>query len=200
MTPGLSLAGYLPRADPRDVLVRRTGAAWPAVIATASPRRRLQLARLFPSARFVEIRGNVDTRLRKIAEGQAEATALAAAGLARLGIQEWPGLEFLPYDFSEVVPAVGQGAIAVQCRTADLPRFRGIFDAETAKGVGIERALQAALGGGCHTAFGAHATENRLYFFHEATGLRTAALAPGDFDNPGQTAARVLGQFGLIQK
>ena len=122
MTPGLAIAGYLPRADPRDVLVRRTGVASPQVIATASPRRRLQLARLFPGARFVEIRGNVDTRLRKIAGGQAEATALAAAGLARLGIAAWPGLEFLPYEFAQMVPAVGQGAIAVQCRAADAAR------------------------------------------------------------------------------
>ena len=199
-TAGLSIAGYLPRADPRDVLVRRTGKASPAVIATASPRRRLQLALLFPAARFVEIRGNVDTRLRKIAEGQAEATALAAAGLARLGIHGWPGLEFSPYAFTQMVPAVGQGAIAVQCRTADVPRLAGIFDAATARAVGIERALQAALGGGCHTAFGAHATGDTLYFFHEATGMRTLPLSPSDFDEPGKTAARILAEFGLNGK
>ena len=196
-TPGLAIAGYLPRADPRDVLVRRVGVASPEIIATASPRRRLQLALLFPDARFIEIRGNVDTRLRKIAEGQAEATVLAAAGLARLGISAWPGLEFSPYPFTQMVPAVGQGAVAVQCRAADAARLSGIFDAATARAVGIERALQTALGGGCHTAFGAHATADTLHFFHEATGRRTLPLTAGDFARPGPTAARVLAELGL---
>ncbi|MDR2673732.1 MAG: hydroxymethylbilane synthase, partial [Opitutaceae bacterium] len=191
MADGLALAGYLPREDPRDVLVLRAGVTAPALIATGSPRRRLQISRLFPGAAFTEIRGNVDTRLRKIAAGgggaaaggtgadgggaagggggaaagggaadgaAADATLLAAAGLRRLGIAGWPGLEFRVLDCEHMVPATGQAAIAVQCRAADAARFAAALDAETARCVTLERAFQTALGGGCHTAAAAHVT------------------------------------------
>jgi hydroxymethylbilane synthase len=197
MAPGLGIAGYLPRADPRDVLVLRAGVDAPSVVATDSPRRRMQLGLKFPGISFTGIRGNVDTRLRKIAEGAADATVLAAAGLARLGITAWEGLEFRPLEFNEMVPAVGQAAIVVQCRIADLGRFAGIFDAPTARAVSLERALQSALGGGCHTAFGAHAAVDTLHFFHEATGIRTFALSEDDFLNPGAAAVRILKESGL---
>ena len=196
-TAGLAIAGYLPRADPRDVLVRGAGVAAPRIIATASPRRRLQSVRHFPDARHIEIRGNVDTRLRKVAEGLADATILAAAGLARLGITAWPGLEFQPFALDKMVPAVGQGAIALQCRAADLPRFAEFLDRPTARTVGFERALQAVLGGGCHTAFGAHAAPDRLYFFHEKVGIHILPLTSNDFDVPAETAVSVLSQLGL---
>jgi hydroxymethylbilane synthase len=197
MPAGLALAGYLPRADARDVLVVRAGVTAPASIATGSPRRRLQIARLFPAATFTEIRGNVDTRLKKIAAGAADATLLAAAGLARLGIANWPGVEFRPLAFSEMVPAVGQAAIAIQTRAADAARLAPALDATTARHVALERAFQNALGGGCHTALGAHATDTTLHFFHEQTGPRTLALTPADFATPAETARRVLGGFGL---
>jgi hydroxymethylbilane synthase len=197
MTPGLAIAGYLPRADPRDVLVIRAGLAAPRLVATDSPRRRLQLALLFSGVEFTGIRGNVDTRLRKIAEGLADATALAAAGMARLGISAWSGLEFRPLEFTQVVPAVGQAAIAVQSRSGDAARLASLFDAATQRCVSVERALQSALGGGCHTAFGAHATASTLYFFHEATGIRVLALGPSDFDRPEAAAARILGGLAL---
>lgn len=199
MSAGLALAGYLPRGDPRDVLVVRTGGAIPKKIATGSPRRRRQAARQFPGAEFCEIRGNVVTRLRKIARDHvADGTILAAAGLQRLGITDWRGLEFHPFDFSQMVPAVGQGAIAVQCRTADALRFSPAFDAATARAVALERAFQAALGAGCHTAFGAHATADTLHFFHENTGGRMAPLHEGDFADPAATAHRLLREFGLL--
>lgn len=195
---GLAIAGYLPRVDARDVLVVRAGVAAPARIATGSPRRRLQIARLHPAATFTEIRGNVDTRLKKIAEQhQADATMLAAAGLARLGIAAWPGTEFRPLAFAEMVPAVGQAAIAIQTRAADAARLAPALDATTARHVALERAFQTALGGGCHTALGAHATETTLYFFHEQTGPRTLALTPADFAAPAETARRVLSEFGF---
>jgi len=140
----------------------------------------------------------VDTRLRKIAEQKvADGTVLAAAGMKRLGITGWPGLEFRPLDFDQMVPAVGQGAIAIQCRTADVARFAPVFDAATARGLGLERALQTALGGGCHTAFGAHAAGDRLYFFHEQTGPRVLPLAPADLDAPDPAARRMLQALGL---
>ena len=199
MPAGLMIAGYMPRADTRDVLVLRAGVEQPAKLATGSPRRRLQLARLYPAVEFCEIRGNVDTRLRKVAEQQvADGTVLAAAGLARLGIAGWPGLEFNPLAHDRMVPAVGQGAIAVQTRLADSARFAAVLHADTARSVAVERAFQAALGGGCHTAFAAHATADTLYLFHENTGLQRLPLAADDFAAPAETAARVLKTLGLV--
>lgn len=197
ITPGLVVAGYLPREDVRDVLVLREGVTVPATIASSSPRRQQQVARLFPGAKFSEIRGNVDTRLRKIAEGAADATILAAAGLNRLRLSAWPGTVFRPLALDESVPAVGQGAIAVQCRESDAALLAATLDAPTGKGVNLERALQAAIGGGCQIAFGAHATDDQLHFFHEKTGRRTLPLRPDDFLRPAETAARVLRELNF---
>lgn len=199
MPAGLMIAGYMPRADTRDVLVLRAGIERPAKLATGSPRRRLQLARLYPEVKFCEIRGNVDTRLRKVAEQHvADGTVLAAAGLARLGFGGWPGLEFHPLAHDRMVPAVGQGAIAVQTRLADAVRYADVLHADTARSVAVERAFQAALGGGCHTAFAAHATADTLYLFHENTGLQHLPLGADDFAAPAETAARVLKTLGLV--
>jgi hydroxymethylbilane synthase len=196
--PGLSTAGYLSREDARDVLILRSGLDSPSSIATGSPRRRHQATMLFPNLEFVEIRGNVDTRLRKIADLRvADATILAAAGLRRLGIASWPGLEFHPLDFGSMVPAVGQGALAIQCRAADEAAFAGILDAPTARVLGLERAIQSALGGGCHTALGAYAAADTLYFFHESVGLRTTPLGDADYAFPAAAAERILRRFGL---
>lgn len=199
MTPGLAIAGYLPRADARDVLVLREGVDVPATIATGSPRRRRQAALRFPGASFVEIRGNVDTRLRKLATDHvADATVLAAAGLARLGLTSWPGVKFVPLACSEMVPAVGQGAIAIQCRAEDAAKYAAAFDAVTAREVGLERALQSALGGGCQTAFGAYAAADTLFLFHEKTGAHRLSILRDDYINPEAAAVRVLRQLGLL--
>ena len=198
MPAGLAIGGYMPREDARDVLVLRAGVAEPKTIATGSPRRRLQIGMLFPSAQFTEIRGNVDTRLRKIAEGGvADATLLAAAGLNRLHIGNWPGVEFHALGFENMVPAVGQAAIGVQCRVGEIAKFAGAFDAATARAVTLERAFQTALGGGCHTAFAAHAAADTLYFFHHEIGLRSLPLGPEDFAEPVEFAARTLKYFGF---
>lgn len=199
MPRGLAIGGYLPRADTRDVLILRAGVETPQTIATSSPRRRLQVKLLFPDVTFTEIRGNVDTRLRKIGEQRvADGTILAAAGLKRLGIGEWPGVDFLPLNFDQMVPAVGQGAIGVQCREEDAAKFAAIFDAATARSVTLERAFQNALGGGCHTAFAAHATGDTLYLFHEDTGLRSVQLSDAEFAAPVETAARILRELKLL--
>jgi hydroxymethylbilane synthase len=198
MPEGLGIGGYLPREDARDILVLRAGVAEPKTLATGSPRRRLQIGMLFPNAEFTEIRGNVDTRLRKIAEGGvADGTLLAAAGLNRLRIGNWPGVEFRSLGFEHMVPAVGQAAIAVQCRAGDVAKFAGIFDANTFRLVTLERAFQAALGGGCHTAFAAHATADTLYFFHHEIGLRSLPLGPEDFARPVEFARSTLTYFGF---
>jgi hydroxymethylbilane synthase len=199
MPAGLTVVGYLPRADARDILILRQGITEPVTVATGSPRRRAQIARLYPAAQFTGIRGNVDTRLRKISDdGLADATVLAAAGLARLGLGTWPGLTFVTLEYTQMVPAVGQGAIAVQCRVADAAKYATIFDAPTARAVNLERAFQSALGGGCQTALGVHATADALYFFHENIGGRSLPLSSDDLNAPAATAARVLTQLGLI--
>ena len=167
--------------------------------ATGSPRRRMQVQRMFPGVAFTEIRGNVDTRLRKIADQRvADGTILAAAGLKRLGIDTWPGVEFAPLDFEQMVPAVGQGAIAVQCRETDAAKFTAIFDAATMRAVTMERAFQAALGGGCHTAFGAHVAGDTLHLFHETVGVVTVSLRAEDFAEPDVAALRILSDLKLI--
>lgn len=199
MPDGLAVGGYMPRADARDVLVLHAGVETPRTIATSSPRRRLQVKALFADAEFTEIRGNVDTRLRKIGELHvADATILAAAGMKRLGIDAWPGVELAPLEFDQMVPAVGQAAIAVQCRDDEAAKFAAVFDAPTMRSVTLERAFQAALGGGCHTAFAAHAAGDALYLFHENIGMKRLALTAADFAAPVETAARVLKQFGLL--
>jgi len=195
---GLAVAGYLPREDPRDILVLRDGVETPAVIATSSPRRRLQLAMLFPDATFTEIRGNVDTRLRKIGQDHvADATVLAAAGLRRLGIGGWQGVSFHALGCEHMVPAVGQAAIALQTRVADAERFRAVLDHRTFRAVTLERAFQAALGGGCQTAFAAHVTADTLWFYHHEIGLRSLPLSDAEIDAPEATARTLLRHFGF---
>jgi hydroxymethylbilane synthase len=196
--PGLSTAGYLPRDDPRDALILRSGVGEPRTIATGSPRRRQQASAMFANLEFTEIRGNVDTRLRKIADmNVADATILAMAGLRRLGIGSWPGVEFRPIEFGRMVPAVGQGAIALQCRSEDGAQFEGLLDAPTARGLGLERAVQSALGAGCHTALGVHAAGGTLYIFHGDIGLRTVPLTDDDYASPAAAADRIVGRLGL---
>ncbi len=197
ISAGLVIAGYLPREDPRDVLVVRAGTTTPASIATGSPRRRLQIARKFPDASFTEIRGNVDTRLKKVAAGAADATILAAAGLRRLGIAGWPGLEFHPLDVEEMVPAVGQGAIALQSRAEDEAHFAVALDAATSRQLNLERAFQRRLGGGCQLAFAAHAAGPVLHLFHEKTGPRAVALTDEDYARVPAAVDRILTQLGL---
>ncbi|MEI6466466.1 MAG: hydroxymethylbilane synthase [Verrucomicrobiota bacterium] len=199
MPDGLAIGGYMPRVDTRDVLVLRIGIDEPKLIATGSPRRRAQIQAVFPNVAFTEIRGNVDTRLRKIGEQHvADGTILAAAGMKRLGIDSWPGVEFAPLSFDQMVPAVGQGAIAIQCREADAAKFAAVFDAATMRSVTVERAFQHALGGGCHTAFAAHVAGDTLHLFHENCGIRSLILSAADFAAPAETATRVLREFGLL--
>ena len=174
LAAGTSLAGCLPRADVRDVLVFRDNlpTAVPAKIATGSPRRRAQARRLFPEAEFCELRGNVKTRLQKIADGAADATFLAAAGLDRLGIAEFPGLKFRRLSLEEMIPAASQAAIALQTRSRDAAFFARACDAETTLAATIERAFLAALGEGCHTAFAVHFTGTKILIFREDIGRR----------------------------
>jgi hydroxymethylbilane synthase len=160
---GLAIACVLPRDDPRDALVARTGTALAglppgALIGTASLRRQAQLLRYRPDLAVGPIRGNVGTRLRKLADGEFDAIVLALAGIERLG-EARLATEILPYEV--MLPAVGQGALAVECRAADaavLQLLEPLHDPGTAACVGAERAMLAALDGSCRTPIAGLAT------------------------------------------
>ena len=160
-TPGLTLAAFLPREDARDVLIARpagTLAQLPpgARIGTGSPRRAAQIAALRPDLKAVEIRGNVDTRLRRLKEGAVDALVLAAAGLARLG-RLAEAHEVLPMDV--MLPAPGQGALVIQAlQGSEAAKLAAaVDDPRTSRAVQAERALLRRLGGGCLSALGAYA-------------------------------------------
>ena len=150
---GIVIAAILPREDVRDVLVGAASiAALPqgARLGTSAPRRAAQLLHARPDCSVVPIRGNVATRLAKLAAGEADATLLAAAGLNRLG-QSGTGH---PLDAKDWLPAPGQGAIAIECRADDAAMravLAAIDHAPTRHAVTAERALLAALGGNCHS-------------------------------------------------
>jgi len=173
---GLTIAAVLPREDPLDAVVLPMGsirlrppsiASIDALVAalgrspsigTGSVRRIAQLTRLFPGARFTPIRGNLDTRLRKLDEGAHDALVLAAAGLRRLGFASRISLA-LPA--AACVPAPGQGIVAIEVRDGDDETRRAVVhidDRAAGAALKAERAVVEALGGGCQTPIGALAT------------------------------------------
>ena len=163
--PGLVLGAVLRRANPGDCLASKHEGGWRglpagALVATSSLRRKNQLLLLRPDLRVMEIRGNVPTRLRKVLEStETDALVLARAALDRLGADIVPaGLEIS--DIREMLPAPGQGAVAVECRANDtgtLGLRAALHHEETARCVTAERALLAGLGGGCHLPLGTRA-------------------------------------------
>jgi hydroxymethylbilane synthase len=163
LAPGLVLGAVPPRAAAHDVLVWRhaggLAALPPAVrIGTSSVRRRAQLLARRPDVTVVALRGNVDTRLRRWRAGEVDALVLAAAGLERLAVS-LP--EAVPLGVEEFVPAVGQGALALECRADDAEtraRLAPLGDVTAATAVAAERSFLLALGGDCNTPVGAHAT------------------------------------------
>lgn len=156
-----ALAATPPRVDPRDVLVSvkyDSLADLPlgARVGTSSQRRRAQLKALRPDIEAQEFRGNVDTRLRKLAEGQVDAILLAAAGLDRLEKTEWVRERLEPKDFC---PAAGQGSLGIESRKDDRETIAAVAfldNAATRFAVTAERAALAALGGGCQVPIGIH--------------------------------------------
>ncbi|MBO4352011.1 MAG: hydroxymethylbilane synthase [Eggerthellaceae bacterium] len=154
----LPLVCFSTREDPRDVLVFPQGAEEPDLslpIGTSSRRREVQLRALFPDATFASVRGNLQTRLRKLDEGGYGALVLAAAGLKRMGLEERIG-RYLSVD--EVIPSAGQGVLAVQGRADAVPAlFDGFADSDVATAVLAERAFVARLDGGCSSPIAAHA-------------------------------------------
>lgn len=158
---GFALAATPKRVDARDVLVSvkyADLASLPqgAVVGTSSQRRRAQLKALRPDVEAVEFRGNVDTRLRKLAEGQVDAILLAAAGLDRLGKTEWVRQRLEPKDFC---PAAGQGSLGIETRKDDaktLEALEFLNDDATRFAVTAERCALEELGGGCQVPIGIH--------------------------------------------
>ena len=157
---GLAIAAFLPREDVRDVLIandaqRIADLKRGAIVGTSALRRKAQLLHLRPDLEIVNFRGNVDTRLAKLKAGQADATVLALAGLKRLGL-----VTGTPVPEEEILPAVGQGAVCIECR-ADDARTRGwlaaIDHAPTATCVAAEHAMLAVLDGSCRTPIAGHA-------------------------------------------
>ena len=152
----LCIAAYLPREDVRDALIcpaatSIAGLPRGARVGTASLRRGAQVKRLRPDTQIVPIRGNVETRLRKIADGEADATLLALAGLKRLGLQDKAQAVLETDDF---LPAVGQGAIGITARRMDettLQRLAAIGDERTMHALTAERAFLRVVDGSCRT-------------------------------------------------
>jgi len=213
---GLAIAGVLPREEPLDAVVlpapaasggSRTDAAARTVasvedlvamlgqspsIGTGSVRRIAQLTRLFPGARFTPIRGNLDTRLRKLDEGAHDALVLAAAGLRRLGFRDRISYA-LPAD--ACVPAPGQGIVAIEIRAVDdavRQVVSRIDDPAAAAALSAERALVDALGGGCQTPIGALATPldgDRIEMIAVVVALDGSKAVRGRGDGPRAEAA-----------
>ncbi len=176
---GFVLGATPTRVDPRDVFVSCNYSSLQelpagARVGTSSQRRRAQLRYLRPDLECVEFRGNVDTRLRKLGEGQVAAILLAAAGLDRLEKTEWVRERLAP---EAMCPAAGQGTLGIECRADDrrvLDAVQFLDDATTRFAVTAERTALAALGGGCQVPIGVHCRP------HEADA--NLAPHPGEFE------------------
>ncbi len=163
LPPGFTIAAALERGDPRDafVSVRHPSLAdlpRGARVGTSSPRRECQLRHRRPDLEIVVMRGNVDTRLGKLDRGDCDATVLAAAGLERLGLEARIRARLSP---QEMLPAVGQGVVGIECRSDRvdlLELLRPLEHAGTRLALDAERALSAGLGASCRSPIAAHAT------------------------------------------
>ncbi len=189
---GLVIGAVLPRDDPRDVLLTRDGTGLSALprgarIATASLRRRAQLLRRRGDLDVVPIRGNVDTRLRRLADGEVDGLVLALCGLQRLGRSDVASEILSP---EVMLPAVGQGALAIECRARDDTVGRllaPLNDPPSAACVAAERAMLAALDGSCRTPIAGLAT-----IAADRLSLRGLLLTPdGDAERHGDIAGPV---------
>lgn len=171
--PEAPIVAFPERADPRDVLVSRHGVTLDRlprnpVVGTSSRRRTVQIVRLRPDARIVDLRGNIDTRLRKAAGDGFDAIVLAAAGLRRMG---WHGRATQYFTVDELTPSPAQGALAVQARRGGdaAAMLARIDDPAVSRPVRVERAFLAAIGAGCSLPMGAYVAESR-------DGLRLTAM------------------------
>lgn len=199
----IEIAGYLPREDVRDCLIStRSGSleALPkgAVIGTASLRRAALIKRLRPDLQTTLLRGNVETRLRKTAEGEVDATLLALAGLKRLGLERLATM-VMPVDVFP--PAVGQGAIAITARASDAPvaaTVRGIADDNTGTALAAERAFLTVLDGSCRTPIAGYAkvSDGTVHFRGMLLRVDGSEVFETQCSGPIQEAAALGAQAG----
>lgn len=199
--PALRLGAILERGDPRDCLLSRhpdglNGLPFGAEIGTSSVRRAAQLAAARVDLVARPIRGNVDTRLRRLEAGEYDALLLAAAGLDRLGIPVGEG-DRLPLDL--MLPAPGQGALALQVRADDVQAVASLDHEPTRVAVQAERALLRALGGGCLAPLGALAEiadgHLRLRAAYEGRSGFTRVDLNGPADRPGEVVAEAAARI-----
>jgi hydroxymethylbilane synthase len=187
---GLTIAAVPLRANPFDAMIgsRLADLAAGALVGTSSPRRSAQLRLRRPDLRFEAIRGNVDTRLRKLHNGEFQAILLAAAGLERLGLQHEIAEVFAP---EELCPAPGQGALGIQTRVNDeAGTICAQLDHEpTSQAVRAERAVLAGLGGGCQLPVGAYAVvKNELLSLASVVVAEQAAAIRAHIEGRAQDA------------
>ena len=161
LAEGLVIAGVLPRADARDVLVTKKGLLeaeklLDITVGTGSVRRRFQLKKLYPDINCVSIRGNVPTRLQKIRDGEVDGALLAAAGLSRLGMLKEAEFDYQFFSYEEMLPAGGQGIIAIEGREGDeIARLaRAVSDEKTYYELETERSIMKQMEAGCHGPIG----------------------------------------------
>ena len=210
-TPGIVIAAIPEREAANDVLVcaggeTLSGLPEGARVGTSSPRRSAQLFARRPDLTILPLRGNVNTRLQKLWNGEYDAIVLAQAGLTRLGLSAYIS-EVLPLEV--MLPAPGQGALAVQCRADDtqtLELLAAIHDPLTAAAVGAERALLLSLGGGCSLPIGAFAEKNNGQIILtgavlSADGKQAIRLSAADKepDQLGQRLAQFLIERGAAE-
>jgi hydroxymethylbilane synthase len=199
LPPDMAIAAFPLRADPRDVLIARGGQTLNelppgARVGTSSLRRACQLRCLRPDLQIADLRGNVDTRLRRLREGDYDAIVLAAAGLERLGLSEQVSEYFAP---EALTPAVGQGALAVEVRAHDLvigALLAPLDDPATRAAVAAERAFLAHIGGGCQVPVGAYARlDGEQLVLIGMIGARDGRLVRGARTGPA-TSPAALGE------
>ena len=186
ISPKFTIACVPRRADATDALVSRSGARLAALpkgarVGTSSLRRAMQVSAVRADLEIVPLRGNVDTRLRKLDTGELDAIVLASAGLARLGLS---ARVTEPLEPSVVIPAPGQGALAIECRAGDettKSMLAALSDVDTELAVACERGVMLAVGGNCTLPFGAYA-------FREGATLHMSAILGGE---PGAAPRRM---------
>ena len=193
---GLQITAIPEREDPRDAMVGRTieQLGQGAKVGTSSLRRSAQLLRLRPDLNVESVRGNVDTRLRKLDQGQYEAIVLAAAGLTRLELSGRIAEMLAP---EVMCPAVGQGALAVETRTGE-NSCQSLDHVATRAAVTAERSVLAALGGGCSTPIGAHARVEgeRLQIMAVVLSADGAQSVRDHAEGPSREAVRIGRELG----
>jgi hydroxymethylbilane synthase len=208
LSPEFAIAAIPERADPSDAFVSVDYQSFfdlpaGAKVGSSSPRRQAQLRALRHDLQYVEFRGNVDTRLRKLGEGQAQAIILASSGLDRLGRTEWIRQRFSP---EQICPAAGQGALAIECRAGDLRTHQAIAfldHADTRFAVTAERTALNALGGGCQVPIGMYCRRegegfrmNGVVASVEGNGHVSGSMVGLDPEDLGRSLASLLLQNG----